>query len=128
MAGNVRQYLPPEVGDKLLCDLCQRDVQLARLPVPELNGQVTKSKEKRKFVAGREPPLGEQTLNLEKKLDLAFGAGRHDQYRAFSGKMRRIPPRGSVQSPDLRGITWMWACSIVCPAAGPSFKPILKPS
>src|SRR5947199_9451528 len=49
------------------------------------------------------------------------------QYGAFYGTTQRIPPRGSATSPAYLGMTWIWACSTVCPAASPSFTPMLNP-
>ena len=39
----------------------------------------------------------------------------------------RTPPEGSITSPFLLGIKWIWQCEIVWPASAPSFTPILNP-
>src|SRR5262249_50891830 len=87
------------------------------------------------FVTGHERALGQQPLDVPQEQHLLLGrwvGPRHGcsptPYDAFAGTTQRTPPLGSATSPARRGMTGTWACSTVCPAAGPSLTPTLNPS
>lgn len=50
------------------------------------------------------------------------------QYLSAPSTAFRTPPRGSGVSPWCLGMTWMWTCGTVWPAASPSFTPTVKVS
>lgn len=50
------------------------------------------------------------------------------QYLSAPSTAFRTPPRGLGVSPWCLGMTWMWTCGAVWPAASPSFTPTVKVS
>ena len=58
-------------------------------------------------------------------IDVVICGGSSPQYTLFSGIAPLTQPRGSGTSPAYRGMTWMWRCVTVWPAASPTFTPML---
>ena len=102
---------------------------------PFQHGEVGQGVDEGELVAGDEQPFSQQPLDVPQELNLLLGSRDgpchrcpSPQYAAFFGTIQRTPPLGSATSPVRRGMTWTWACITVCPAAGPSLTPTLKPS